>query len=134
MLAADNPGRVDNFATLVAGDIQALDTVSKDSISESVEGEIIRGSGIGEPWLRSKGKFKLLLSHKEKDLLDKRDGEVLDKAFSGKSRAVAELWLEIRPIGGRVFLDNDGNACTHQGTDLIFLGNVQHLFNPKFVN
>ena len=63
------------------GDIQALDTVSKDSISETVEGEIIRGSGIGEPWLRSKGKFKLLLSHKEKDLLDKRDGEVLDKAF-----------------------------------------------------
>ena len=63
------------------GDIQALDTVSKDSISETVEGESVRGSGIGEPWLRSKGKFKLLLSHKEKDLLDKRDGEVLDKAF-----------------------------------------------------
>jgi len=115
-------------------DAQVSATASEDPLLESAEGEIIRGSGIGESWLRSKGKFKLLLSHKEKDLLDKRDGEVLDKAFSGKSRAVAELWLEIRPSGGRVFLDSDGNACTYQGTDLIFLGNVQHLFNPKFMN
>ena len=93
--------------------------------------DFVRGDGIGEIWSKPKGKYKLLLSHKDHDLLARKEGEPLDRVFSGRSKDLAKYWLEIRPMGGRVFIDDEGNATTYQGIDLIYLGNVKHIFHPQ---
>lgn len=99
--------------------------------SQSASIDLIRGDGIGDIWTGSKGRQKLLLVHEVPDLLTKRGGISLDAAFSGRAKQVAEFWLTIRPTGGRVFIDEAGNAITYQGNDLIFLGNISHIFNLK---
>ena len=102
---------------------------SEDTV-QSASLDFVRGDGIGEIWVNPKGKYKLLLSHKDQDLLARKEGESLDREFSGRSKDLAKFWLEIRPMGGRVFIDGEGNATTYQGVELIFLGNVKHIFHP----
>ena len=37
---------------------------------------------------------------------------------------IAEDWLLVRPTGGRVFVDDDGDAVTLLGDGLVYLGNI----------
>ena len=100
--------------------------------SGSIDGNrLVRGEGIGKIWSRKKGKFKVVLSHKDSDLFLVSTRETLDEVFAGNSKALAEYWLKVRPMGGRIFIDDEGHASTYQGADLIYLGNIQHIFSPK---
>ena len=96
-----------------------------------IETVLVTGEGIGKIWNRKKGKFKVVLSHKDSDLFLVSSHEKLDDVFSGHSKALAEYWLKVRPMGGRIFIDDEGHASTYQGADLIYLGNIKHIFVLK---
>ena len=40
---------------------------------------------------------------------------------------MAQAWLKIKPTGGRVFVDSDGDACCFRGEDLVYLGIVNEM-------
>lgn len=71
----------------------------------------------GQPWPFRRGVRRLTLSVAAMDLIDDDRGalEVPD---------VARLWLAFRPSGGRVWVDEDGDACTLLNADLIYLGRL----------
>jgi hypothetical protein len=81
-------------------------------------------SEIGKPWLKPKGKVKITLSVGKKDLLDPKTKEPVDFIEENLRLELAKDWLKIRPTGGRVFLDEDGNVSTVIDEDLIFLGKI----------
>ena len=46
------------------------------------------------------------------------------KVKGDAASALANEWLEIKPQGGRIFVDEKGNATAYRGEDLIYLGKV----------
>lgn len=100
-------------------------------IKESTKSNEINSSSInisqpkiGEIWVYEKGKRKLTLSIASRDLLDSKSGRAVDDIPEIKRKELAELWLGIRPSGGRIFVDGEGNACTLVGEVQIYLGNI----------
>ena len=83
---------------------------------------------VGAIWDRPKGNKKIVLSVSSRDLVDTKNGTVLEKADPVQTKVLAEKWLAIRPQGGRVFIDSDGHASTLIDDRLIYLGNVTGLF------
>jgi hypothetical protein len=82
---------------------------------------------IGRVWHENKGKRKIVLSVKSRDLLDSRTNEPLTEIADQVRKRIAERWLNIRPSGGRVFIDDMGNATTLIDDDLIYLGRIEEL-------
>ena len=81
----------------------------------------------GTLWNRPKGNQKIVLSVSARDLVDTKNGKLLEEADSAHTKALAELWLKIRPQGGRVFIDSEGHASTLIDDRLVYLGNVTGL-------
>ena len=79
---------------------------------------------IGSYWYQEKGKRKLTLSVARRDIVDPRTNEPVNSIPAETRLKFAESWLTIRPSGGRIFVDEDGNAVTLQGEKLVFLGNI----------
>ncbi len=79
----------------------------------------------GTKWNREKGKRKIVLSVSKRDLIDSKTNKPLSSIDDASRLELAEKWLELRPSGGRVFLDEEGNACTLIGEDLIYLGTLK---------
>lgn len=84
---------------------------------------------IGSLWDRPKGNKKIVLSVSSRDLVDTKNGTVLENANPAQTKALAEKWLAIRPQGGRIFIDSEGHASTLIDDRLVYLGNVTGLFN-----
>lgn len=82
----------------------------------------------GTPWGRPRGNKKIVLSVSSRNLVDTKNGKLLEGADSNKTKEVAEKWLKIRPQGGRVFVDSEGHATTLIDDRLVYLGNVTSLF------
>jgi len=82
---------------------------------------------IGNAWNKAKGKKKITLSVGKRDLIDPKTSEPFEGISEEFRIGLAEDWLRIRPSGGRVFLDEDGNASTLIGEELIYLGNISEL-------
>jgi hypothetical protein len=83
----------------------------------------------GTPWDHPKGDKKVVLSVSSRDLVDTKNGKLLEKADPTRTKELAEKWLKIRPQGGRVFIDSDGHASTLIDDRLVYLGNVTGLFS-----
>jgi TolA-binding protein len=83
----------------------------------------------GTLWDHPKGNKKIVLSVSSRDLVDTKNGKLLEKADPSRTRELAEKWLKIRPQGGRIFIDLDGHASTLIDDRLVYLGNVTGLFN-----
>lgn len=81
---------------------------------------------IGAPWPHEKGKRKMTLSIANRDLFDPKSSEPVSEIPVAKRQELAESWLKIRPTGGRIFVDGDGNACTLIGEEQIYLGNINY--------
>jgi hypothetical protein len=64
------------------------------------------------------------LSVNFRELYDTKSGELLKEKFGDAASALANEWLEIKPQGGRIFVDEKGNATAYRGEDLIYLGKV----------
>ncbi len=83
----------------------------------------------GTLWDHPKGSKKIVLSVSSRDLVDTKNGKLLEKADPSRTKEIAEKWLKIRPQGGRIFIDSDGHASTLIDDRLVYLGNVTGLFN-----
>jgi hypothetical protein len=83
----------------------------------------------GTLWSRPKGNRKVVLSVSSRDLVETKNGKVLEGADPKQTKTFAESWLTIRPQGGRIFIDSDGHASTLIDDKLIYLGNVAGLFH-----
>lgn len=83
----------------------------------------------GTHWDQPKGNKKIVLSVSSRDLVDIKNGKLLEKADPSRTKELAENWLKIRPQGGRIFIDSDGHASTLIDDRLVYLGNVTDLFN-----
>lgn len=76
----------------------------------------------GAIWRGDRGKTRLTLSPSKRCLIDVKTNEVLRDDEYENLQEVINDWLEIRPTGGRVFIDNDNHATTMIGENLIYLG------------
>jgi len=107
-----------------------IDERRKDSESKAKEdASKLMPQEAGSVWEQPKGNKKVVLSVSSRDLVDTKNGKVLEKADPAQTKALAEKWLAIRPQGGRIFIDHDGHASTLIDDTLFYLGNVTDLFN-----
>jgi len=83
----------------------------------------------GTLWDHPKGNKKIVLSVSSGDLVDTKNGRLLEKADPTMRKEFAERWLKIRPQGGRVFIDSEGHASTLIDDRLVYLGNVTGLLS-----
>ena len=83
----------------------------------------------GSIWNKPKGKRKITLSVARRDLVDSKTNKPIDYISEESRMEIAEEWLLVRPSGGRVFVDDEGNASTLLGESLVFLGNIQRYFD-----
>jgi hypothetical protein len=78
----------------------------------------------GSVWVGEKGSRRLTLSVNFRELYDTKTGVLLSELHGAVATQLASQWLEIKPQGGRVFVDEEGCATAYRGEDLIFLGVV----------
>jgi hypothetical protein len=131
-----------NLKNLVASLASPLsDTANLNELKIDERGDHINGQAkdrtakllsvqeAGTVWEQPKGNKKIVLSVSSRDLVDTKNGKLLEKADPTRTKELAEKWLKIRPQGGRVFIDSDGHASTLIDERLVYLGNVTGLFN-----
>jgi hypothetical protein len=107
-----------------------IDERSDDIESQAKENtaKLLSVQVAGTLWEHPKGNKKIVLSVSSRDLVDTKNGKLLEKADPTRTKELAERWLKIRPQGGRVFIDSDGHASTLIDDRLVYLGNVTGLF------
>lgn len=108
-----------------------IDERSDDIKSQAKENtaKLLSVQEVGTLWDHPKGSKKIVLSVSSRDLVDTKNGKLLEKADPSRTKELAEKWLKIRPQGGRIFIDSDGHASTLIDDRLVYLGNVTGLFN-----
>lgn len=79
---------------------------------------------VGSVWNKPKGKRKITLSVGRRDLVDSKTSKPLDYILEESRMEIAEDWLKVRPSGGRIFVDEEGDAATLLGESLVYLGNI----------
>jgi hypothetical protein len=78
----------------------------------------------GSIWAGDKGSRRLTLSVNFRELYDTKTGTLLREVHGEEATNLARAWLEIKPQGGRIFVDDTGIATAYRGEDLIYLGLV----------
>ena len=101
----------------------------KKSLAKVNKAKVISAQEAGTLWEHPKGNKKIVLSVSSRDLVDTKNGKLLQKADPARTKELAEKWLKIRPQGGRIFIDSEGHASTLIDDRLVYLGNVDGLFN-----
>ena len=110
--------------------VMKIDERSDDIKSQAKENtaKLLSVQEAGTLWDHPKGNKKIVLSVSSRDLVDTKNGKLLEKADPSRTKELAEKWLKIRPQGGRIFIDSDGHASTLIDDRLVYLGNVTGLF------
>jgi len=121
------------LAKIIERDLKAMkiDERGKDIESQAKENsaKLQSAQEAGTLWEHPKGNKKIVLSVSSRDLVDTKNGQLLEKADPTRTKELAEKWLKIRPQGGRIFIDLEGHASTLIDDRLVYLGNVTGLFN-----
>jgi chromosome segregation ATPase len=119
--------QVTSLLTQIVMDDNKLEQFRMKVQDSSPEFQSISSSdyAVGGIWTKEKGKKKLILSVKQRDLIDPVTDEPVNSIDSESRKKLAEQWLRIRPSGGRIFIDDQGNASTLLGENLIYLGNLK---------
>ena len=106
-----------------------IDERSDDIKSQAKENtaKLLSVQEAGTLWDHPKGNKKIVLSVSSRDLVDTKNGKLLEKADLTRTKKLAEKWLKIRPQGGRIFIDSEGHASTLIDDRLVYLGNVTGL-------
>jgi hypothetical protein len=78
----------------------------------------------GAIWTGDKGSRRLTLSVNFRELYDTKSGTLLRDTHGDVATELAHSWLEIKPQGGRIFVDDEGIATAYRGEDLIYMGIV----------
>jgi len=108
-----------------------IDERSDDIKSQAKENtaKLLSVQEAGTLWEHLKGNKKIVLSVSSRDLVDTKNGKLLEKSDPTRTKELAERWLKIRPQGGRIFIDSEGHASTLIDDRLVYLGNVTGLFD-----
>jgi hypothetical protein len=108
-----------------------IDERSNDIKSQAKENtaKLLSVQEVGTLWDHPKGNKKIVLSVSSRDLVDTKNGKLLEKADPSRTKELAEQWLKKRPQGGRIFIDSEGHASTLIDDRLVYLGNVTGLLN-----
>jgi hypothetical protein len=116
---------------IIASLAETLLITNEDSSKKQIRKAQLKNSRpeIGSVWNKPKGKRKITLSVARRDLVDSKTNKTIDYISEESRMEIAEEWLLVRPSGGRVFVDDEGNASTLLGESLVFLGNIQRYFD-----
>jgi chromosome segregation ATPase len=116
---------------LIASLAGTLSIVNEDSLKKQTHNPQLKNlnSKAGSIWNKPKGKRKITLSVARRDLVDSKTSAPIDYISEDSRIEIAEEWLLVRPSGGRVFVDEEGNASTLLGESLVYLGNIQRFFD-----
>jgi myosin heavy subunit len=111
---------------LIASLAGSLSAINEDSPKQQMHKVQLKNprTEIGGLWDKPKGKRKITLSVGRRDLVDSKTSKPLEYISEESRIEIAEEWLLVRPSGGRVFVDDDGNASTLIGESLVYLGNI----------
>jgi hypothetical protein len=110
---------------------ELLKTLVESKTVESLKSPtVVQGAGAvkdlkpGSIWPGEKGSRRLTLSVNFRELYDTKTGVLLSEKHGVAATLLAKSWLEIKPQGGRIFVDEEGLATAYRGEDLIFMGAV----------
>lgn len=81
----------------------------------------------GAIWTGEKGSRRLTLSVNFRELYDTKTGMLLRDIHGEAATKLAQSWLEIKPQGGRIFVNDEGIATAYRGEDLIYMGTTDVL-------
>ena len=111
---------------LIAALAGSLSVINEDSPKQQTRKAQLENprNAVGSLWDKPKGKRKITLSVGRRDLVDSKTSKPLEYIPEESRIEIAEDWLTVRPSGGRVFVDDDGNASTLIGESLVYLGNI----------
>ena len=111
---------------LITSLAESLSIINEDTPKQQTPKAQLENSRntIGILWDKPKGKRKITLSVGRRDLVDSKTSKPLEYIPDESRIEIAENWLLVRPSGGRVFVDDDGNASTLIGESLVYLGNI----------
>ena len=111
---------------LIAALAGSLSVINEDSPKQQTRKAQLENprNAVGSLWDKPKGKRKITLSFGRRDLVDSKTSKPLEYIPEESRIEIAEDWLTVRPSGGRVFVDDDGNASTLIGESLVYLGNI----------
>lgn len=59
-----------------------------------------------------------------------KHGSLADSIGHARAQQIAAAFLAIRPEGGRVYIDADGDAATPGPDGLMYLGNINEAQDP----
>lgn len=94
------------------------------SASAAKNAEVAKDLKPGSIWPGEKGSRRLTLSVNFRELYDTKSGTLLRDTHGEVATQLALNWLEIKPQGGRIFVDEGGVATAYRGEDLIYMGTV----------
>jgi hypothetical protein len=86
--------------------------------------DVVKDLKPGSIWNGDKGSRRLTLSVNFRELYDTKSGTLLRDTYGDAATELAQSWLEIKPQGGRIFVDDEGIATAYRGEDLIYMGVV----------
>ena len=111
---------------LITSLAESLSVINEDTPKQETRKAQLENSHntVGSLWDKPKGKRKITLSVGRRDLVDSKTSKPLEYIPDESRIEIAENWLLVRPSGGRVFVDDDGNASTLIGDSLVYLGNI----------
>ena len=126
-IQSDNSSQfMKEFEEMVASLSETISIVSEDFPKKVIRKAQLKNPRpeIGSFWNKPKGKRKITLSVGKRDLVDSKTSKPLDYISEESRMEIAEDWLRVRPTGGRVFVDEEGDAATLLGEALVYLGNI----------
>jgi len=119
---------IEKLIASLAGTLSTINEDSPNKQNQKTQLKITRPE-VGSLWNKPKGKRKITLSVGKRDLVDPKTSKPIDYISESSRMEIAEDWLAVRPSGGRVFVDEDGDAATLLGESLVYLGNIQRFFD-----
>ena len=111
---------------LITSLAESLSIINEDTPKQETRKAQLENSrnAVGSLWDKPKGKRKITLSVGRRDLVDSKTSKPLEYIPEESRIEIAKDWLLVRPSGGRVFVDDDGNASTLIEDSLVYLGNI----------
>ena len=114
---------IEKLIAALAGSLSVINEDSPKQQTRKLQLENPRNA-VGSLWDKPKGKRKITLSVGRRDLVDSKTSKPLEYIPEESRIEIAKDWLLVRPSGGRVFVDDDGNASTLIEDSLVYLGNI----------
>lgn len=120
------PGKPDSQELDPASDSTGPDDPLREQSRSVISGVSANAEAVrpGDVWPGKRGSRVLVLSPKVRDLVSQDKKKQLSTTVGSAALQVAKEWLEIRRTGGRVWVNDAGDACTKIDGELVYLGRI----------